>query len=171
MSEENPLSDMVIIVDTREQDPYRFKGHLTIRDNLVAGDYSIQGFEKEISIERKSITDFVGSITHGRERFKKMLYRMYDIPHRYILVEGSLDDVMKPISIKSSKVKAAKGCVRPMSEQYVNVHPNAIFQTIVSIMLRYQVIFMFARTREEAEFFVTSTFKKFMSIKREDQDE
>lgn len=60
----------VVIIDTREQLPYNFTFEST-RATLKTGDYSLAGLESVVSIERKSLDDFVGCITTGRDRFEK----------------------------------------------------------------------------------------------------
>ena len=59
--------DQVIIIDTREQLPFEFE--MSETKTLNIGDYSIAGFEDNIAIERKSITDAVGSVLGGMKRF------------------------------------------------------------------------------------------------------
>ena len=76
------MNDFIIIIDTREQDEYKFKSILTVRDKLNTGDYSLRGFENDITIERKSLGDFISSISHGRDRFKSELARMKDYDTR-----------------------------------------------------------------------------------------
>ena len=67
---------MEILVDSREQRPYSediYKplGLKCTVKKLDIGDYSIKGKEKEVAIERKTLDDFIHSITHERERFEK----------------------------------------------------------------------------------------------------
>jgi len=62
-----------IICDSREQLPYEFSGMEwgagetcvvpTVVRGLAQGDYSIQGLEDRIAIERKSLDDLYGSVT------------------------------------------------------------------------------------------------------------
>ncbi|RPH47035.1 MAG: hypothetical protein EHM91_06585, partial [Planctomycetota bacterium] len=67
-----------IVVDTREQRPYRFDPQFVVvtRRALPAGDYSIAGHETAVAIERKSLGDFVTSVIHERERFERELARL-----------------------------------------------------------------------------------------------
>jgi len=44
--------------------------------NPCTGDYSIVGQEHRIAIERKSVEDFLGSITAGNARFRREHERM-----------------------------------------------------------------------------------------------
>lgn len=85
---------MTIIVDTREQRPWTFGGALRIeRAALPAGDYSIAGFETSVAIERKSLDDFVQSVTWERRRFLRERDRLRSYELKTILVEAGVPDV------------------------------------------------------------------------------
>jgi len=156
---------MIIAVDTREVTPYKFKGFTVVNSKLVCGDYSILGFESEITIERKTGLDFLQSISHQRDRFKEELKRMMAIKHRFIVVEDTVDSLLnmtRPEKFKASK----KGHVRPVLEPKIKMHPNSIYMTIISIFIRYQPAFYFAKNRAEGEKFTLSVLKRFYALKR-----
>lgn len=81
-----------IIVDTREQTPWAFS-EPTIRATLKTGDYSAQGLEDVVAIERKSLPDLVSSLTWGRQRFMREVERLKTFERRAIIVEGTFDDL------------------------------------------------------------------------------
>ncbi|MCC6557279.1 MAG: ERCC4 domain-containing protein [Polyangiaceae bacterium] len=86
--------DLTIIIDTREQRPWSFsEGVTTVRTALSAGDYSVQGLEDRISIERKELGDFVNCCTWERERFLRELEKLRGLEVKAIFVEASLVDV------------------------------------------------------------------------------
>jgi ERCC4-type nuclease len=88
MKEEN----FTIIVDTREQIPWEFGFHTTSRKKLNAGDYSIEGLEHILSIERKkSVSEIANNITE--KRFVRALDKIAKIPHKFILMEFDVDDI------------------------------------------------------------------------------
>ena len=89
-------SPLTIIVDSREQLPYAFSSPdvTTIRRALPEGDYSIDGYEKMVAVERKSLEDYAGSLSCDRERFLREMERMQNIPHRLVVVEGNLSDII-----------------------------------------------------------------------------
>ena len=60
-----------IIQDTREQHPFSFEGYpVEVKPGaLPTGDYSLDGFEDRIVIERKAAGDLLSCMTGGRERF------------------------------------------------------------------------------------------------------
>jgi len=81
---------MVIIIDTREQLPFKFGGKVEIvRKGLPTGDYSIVGLEEHVAIERKSLNDLVNCCATGRERFMNEVLRLRGYPTRAIICEGS----------------------------------------------------------------------------------
>ena len=62
-----------IVIDTREQEPYSFDSRLVaaVRRALPAGDYSVEGMEERVAVERKSLDDFVSTVIHARRRFRE----------------------------------------------------------------------------------------------------
>jgi len=61
------MSDFTIIVDSREQKPYLFGGYTcgVKKSGLKTGDYSIEGYENSICVERKSKEDLYSSLGKG----------------------------------------------------------------------------------------------------------
>ena len=78
----------VIIIDTREQKPYKFSIP-TIKKALPSGDYSIVGYEDDITVERKSLPDLVRFCGRDRSRFMNQCNRLVEIKHRLLIVESS----------------------------------------------------------------------------------
>jgi len=76
-----------IVVDTREQKPLWRKN--IISKKLDVGDYSIEGHEDKITIERKSPGDLYGTLLSGHKRFKKELERAKSYKYFAIIVECS----------------------------------------------------------------------------------
>ena len=101
-------SKLRIIIDTREQTPWAFPDYLvdSRRGTLKTGDYALEG-DSNFAIERKSLDDFLGTISSGWERFCRELDRM-DIakfPAKMVIVEGDYekccfreveDDILPP---------------------------------------------------------------------------
>lgn len=87
-----PLSnDITIVYDTREQKPWLFlsKRWPMKRKHLKVGDYSVEGFEDKIAIEKKSgINELLSNLTgKERPRFERFLKRMSKYPIKAIIVE------------------------------------------------------------------------------------
>jgi hypothetical protein len=65
---------ITIKIDTREQQPYRFK-NLSEVGTITLGDYFLFGLEKHTAIERKEINDLIGCLSADRERFERELHK------------------------------------------------------------------------------------------------
>lgn len=88
----------VVLVDTREQQPLSFERfgnwiQAERRATLKTGDYSVEGMEQLLTLERKSLGDLIGTLMHGRRRFIEECERMTSFKWRAILVEASYEDV------------------------------------------------------------------------------
>jgi ERCC4-type nuclease len=109
------VSPFVCVVDTREQAPWYFsdiviEGRLWLVRRKVAtlatGDYSIEGYESRVCIERKSAGDLVKSVTVEHEREKRKAQRMRKIQDsggfaRYV-IEGDLSRIVEEIDDPNS---------------------------------------------------------------------
>lgn len=112
----SPSEKVVVIVDTREQEPYAFDPELvtTVRRALPVGDYSIEGYEASVAAERKSLEDFVSSVVRARERFGKELRGLAEYDLGYVVVEGSLEDVVARRYRSGAHPSAVLGATLPI---------------------------------------------------------
>ncbi len=83
----------VIVIDTREQEPYDF-GAPSMRRKLDAGDYSLAGLETQVAIERKSLDDYVSTVIRNRRRFGAELRRLAAYDFACVVVEADLADIL-----------------------------------------------------------------------------
>ncbi len=81
-------TDIVAIIDTREQLPWDLAPLKSMRGTLPTGDYSVMGLQHEIAIERKSLPDLLGCIGQHRDRFDAEVQRLKAYPCRAIIVEA-----------------------------------------------------------------------------------
>lgn len=86
----------LLLVDDREKTPWRFSDRVrTERVHLPTSDYSLAGATDICAIERKSIPDLVMSCaSKERERFWECMRRLSAYPHKALIVEGSMNDVL-----------------------------------------------------------------------------
>lgn len=84
---------VMAIVDTREQLPLDLSPLRTMTGTLATGDYSIQGLEHVIAVERKSLSDLLGCVGQHRERFDREVQRLLSYPCRAIVVEACWADL------------------------------------------------------------------------------
>jgi len=98
-------------VDTREQRPLYFGEACPIRRAfLPTGDYSIEGLEALIAVERKSLGDLFGTVGAGRERFEREIVRASHLRYFGVVIEATFDQVlagaphsqMNPVSVVAS---------------------------------------------------------------------
>lgn len=136
---------MRLLVDTREQTPYRFDryGVEIIRAALPAGDYSLPGFEDRAAIERKgSLDELVLCLSSDRGRFERELQRAATLDFFAVVIEGSFTDLMAG---------------RFRSKMTV----NAVVETVAAFTVRYRTAFLFCGGRAQAERMTFSLLSKF----------
>lgn len=80
--------DLKAICDSREQRPLALSLP-TVRGTLATGDYSISGLEHLVTVERKSLSDLIGVIGVGRERFEREVQRLLAFESKAVVVECS----------------------------------------------------------------------------------
>ncbi|HOZ49061.1 MAG TPA: ERCC4 domain-containing protein [Candidatus Hydrogenedentes bacterium] len=131
---------MSIVIDTREQLPYSFKSHTLVR-KLEAGDYSVAGAEDRIAVERKSMTDFIGTVIRGRKRFHAELRKLAEYEHACVVVEGSLRDLLE-------------------GRYPGGAHPNALLGSVLSIVVDFGVPVYFCSDRQCACRFVAGFLER-----------
>lgn len=126
-----------IVIDTREQEPYSFDPRLTgaVRRALPAGDYSVEGLEDRVAVERKTLDDFVSTVIHSRARFRKELRKLAGYPAACVVVEAGVLDVL-------------------LHRYRGDAHPNAVLGNALSVILDYRVPVFFCGNRQAACQFV-----------------
>lgn len=138
-------------MDTAEQLPYRFEG---LRSDAVSGrrpiqvqtkrhglerlgggDYSIEGLQQRVAVERKSKEDLYGSVAK-RPNFETRLHKMSSLVNAIVVVEAEFFDVIKNPP--------------PFSQ----LNPVALSRTITAWIQRFhRVHWMFLPGRTAAEGF------------------
>jgi len=116
-----------VIVDTREQTPFRFTSHdnwiaETKRQKLDAGDYSVVGMEKLLTLERKTLTDLITNLMQHRKRFFRLCEKLAKYRWCAILVEANYEDIKSPYY-----------------DLETQAHPNAVSGTLDALEVRYGI--------------------------------
>lgn len=113
---------LTLIVDTREQTPWTFGDDIaTVRRGLPSGDYAIEGHEAVAVVERKSLADFVGCCTAGRDRFVRELVRLREMPHAWVVVESDVANVWAHTYRSMIQPEAVMGSVAAWTVRYVPI--------------------------------------------------
>lgn len=137
---ELPIEQVVAIIDTREQTPWDLSPMQVVRSSLVTGDYSVWGLQDYIAIERKSLSDLLGCIGKGRDRFERELKRFEGIPERALIIESSAAEILRG---EWQQTATGPGC-----EAKRKVSPASVIGSLERWSLRMNVIL--AGNREAA---------------------
>ena len=123
-----------IVVDTRERKPYfeDLGDEDVIHKKLDTGDYSIEGFENLVAVERKSLNDLIRSISVDRDRFLNEIIRGNDLAGFIVVIESTRGHVGS-------------------GNYYSKMHPNAIFGTLSAWEANNDVQFVWATNRDGGE--------------------
>lgn len=81
------------ICDTREQHPLCLSPLQTTIGTLATGDYSVVGLEHVVSVERKSLSDFLGCVGTERERFDREVMRLLAFDVKALVIEATWPDL------------------------------------------------------------------------------
>jgi ERCC4-type nuclease len=142
----------VVLVDTREQLPLPlFANHRNWiagerRVALKTGDYSVEGMESLLALERKSLADLVNCTNVGRGRFIAGCSRLAKFRWKAIFVEASYEDIKRGWST---------------GELPSDVHPNAVCGLLDAIEAKFGIpTLLTSRHRELATERATSWLSK-----------
>lgn len=119
----------VIICDTREQKELDID-FPTVEQKLDVGDYGLAGKnDSKIYIERKSLNDFVGTLSGGYERFEKEIVRAKNSgSYIVILVEADINQALGFNYLPHMKFTKASPAfifknLRELLHKYDNIQP------------------------------------------------
>jgi ERCC4-type nuclease len=133
-----------IIIDTREQLPYSFEHPAEIR-TLKTGDYSIEGLENSVVVERKRHNEIVQCMTWQRDRFERELERSNKFRRFHLVIECSM-----------------KALIECLYEDWPNgTHPNSVRGTLIAWQNRFPSLRVWMPgDRETSQLWVEHLLKK-----------
>ena len=153
-----------IIKDTREQDGYSFAASSSryhtcngmVSRKLDTGDYSIEGLEDKLCIERKaSVVEFANNVGHDQVRFLKEIERMKDFPYKFLVFEFSLTDLMN----------FPEGSSIPESDWgKLRVTNKFMLKMIMEFQLHQDIKVLFCDCKKNAKLAVLSIIKRVNEI-------
>jgi|688.fasta_scaffold306613_3 ERCC4-type nuclease len=154
-------NDFTIIVDTREQKPWEFSEYSTAHQKLDTGDYSIQGFENIVAIERKrNVAEIANNITESR--FEDVINRLKQIKYPFILLEFNLQSVLQyPIGSSIPKRLWSK----------IKISPNYIIKHLIDLQIEHNINVIFCGDSDNAEHMATSILKRIYKIEQNNKDQ
>lgn len=133
---------MKIVIDSREQKPYSFNGTETVAGALTTGDYSVNGLQDNIAIERKTIDDLIGCLSKGRDRFERELFRGKSLDYFCLVVEADLKDIVNH-AYRSEML------------------PKSVIQSLVAFSVRYKMPIWFCGNRQYGQRITESLLVKY----------
>jgi DNA excision repair protein ERCC-4 len=136
-----------VVIDSQEHKGYTFERFTnwfsgTIRKRLATGDYTLQGMEEEVAIERKTLPDLVNSIIQDRKDFIEKCERLSTFRKKCLVVEGSLSTIKTPYEDSQA-------------------HPNAVLGSLLAAQERWEIPVYFLDDIILAEEFVASMLSKY----------
>lgn len=151
-----------VIVDTREQQPYRFAGirgdqreggGLIVvecqRGTLATGDYSLAGHEDRVAVERKSLNDLYHTLGQGRERFERELARLNEMETSRVVVEAEWSAIITDPPAKSKLCpKTVYRSIIAWMERFPRVHWLTVPGREFAEVTTFRVLQRFLRERE-----------------------
>ena len=161
------MKKLPIVIDTREQNPLDFSPFedvRTVRAELWPGDYSLQAATRMVAVERKSVSDLVGTMTGGYagfgattpKRFDRELTALGSYPRRggraFVLVEPDVRSQTAEEQIRAANYRAM-------------IQPEKVMAFIQSIRDNWLVDVVLAESREHAAEIVVAAVRPFASYK------
>lgn len=82
---------MNFIIDSREKTPYKLP--LAKVAKLDVGDYTVEGYEGVMAVERKGFDDLFSCLTSSRSHFLSQLERLKALRFRWLFVDATVSAV------------------------------------------------------------------------------
>lgn len=139
--EQLPLDFEIIGVNKKIAIPQKFKG-------LESGDYSIEGMEDSIAIERKSLEDLYSTLGQDRDRFKREIIRLNEMDFSAVVIEATLQNIYDPLECRY--------------KWRSKLSPQSVLGTIADWKIRYRnVNWFFCCNRKYAALMIFSLLEKY----------
>ena len=149
--------DFTIIIDTREQQPWSFDHYSKANIKLDAGDYSIQGLQYLLGIERKkSVNEIANNITEPR--FKDAIARLAQLKYSFLLLEFDIENILNyPIGSNLPKRLWDK----------VKISPAFLMKHVLDWQLVHNINVIFCGDSSSAERTAEMILKKIYYIEKD----
>ena len=160
-------NNFVIIEDTREKNGWDFDGFeeckATIQRGLKTGDYTLEGLEDVLCIERKASTgELAMNLGKKQKQFDAEIERMSEFRWAYILCEFSIDNLMQ----------FPKGStIPPRRWKYLRMNGKFMWRKICEYKEQYGIETLFCDTKENAEESAMQIFNRVSEMVNREQSE
>jgi ERCC4-type nuclease len=139
-----------IVADSREKEPYIFECP-TVSHKLDAGDYSVEGLESVVAVERKSLADFTSTVMHDFQRFAVELEKLAAMEAACIVVEADLDAVLRGKE----------------AETLHNTSPGSLLGAAQWLSLRFGVPIYWCGSRQAGRAFTDGFLRMFVRTRKD----
>lgn len=137
-----------LLIDTREQLPLFVDYDIPkISKALKDGDYSIGGFEKLFSIERKQVSDYFSYIGREFSKTRNKLQRLSEFEVAIFCVEASYNDLLSP-------------------QIYTKMTANHVHAFNTRLCVKYGIIPIYERDRKILERIILDCAVYYYKLKR-----
>jgi ERCC4-type nuclease len=104
------------------------------RVTLKTGDYTMEGMESLLSLERKSLADLVACTVTYRKRFLSVCNRLSRLRWKAILVEANLEDIKG--GFESFNIPS-------------EVHPNAVCGLLDAVEAKFGIPIIYSSSNQD----------------------
>lgn len=135
------------------------KGKLILVPRVVKflngrGDYSIEGMESRVAVERKTLEDLYGTLGAGRERFSREFERLAEMEHAAVVIEADWREIVRPTDFRAdwkSRVdpKGIWGTLFSWSQRFPSIHWWTMGSRRLAELATFEILERF--WREDAE--------------------
>lgn len=141
------MNKPIAIIDSREKAGKEFDlgfyGFETIKRKLQTGDYSLEGYEDFISIDRKaSVVELAQNLFYGYKRFKAEMIRASSITNFFLVLEFPIEYVL---------IFPAGSGIPRKKWQGLRATPSGIYHKLDLIYTNYGVKTIFCENKQAAE--------------------
>jgi hypothetical protein len=152
-----PDRSFSVVIDTKEKQPWTFcSGAIlgTEYRGLKTGDYTVEGLEDILCIERKrSVNELAGNIHEAR--FHRELERMTAFPYRYLLLESSLEKVIEYPRLED---------LPPAVIRKIRVSGTYLLKCLNRMQVKYGVNIIYCGNTNNAIWVATNIMKEVVNL-------
>ena len=148
--------DFKVIKDTREQQGYFFGTYKNcagmIDQKLDTGDYTIEGLEDKICIERKaSVEEIAVNLGQKKYAFMEEINRMAPYKHKFLILEFNVEDVLN--FPDGTRIPEAK-------KKTLKITGNYIMKMLNEFELYHDIHVLFCGDKHNAFLMVSAIFRR-----------
>lgn len=146
-----------VLIDTQERKPWELSSASilgTKYQKLKTGDYTIEGYEDLLCIERKaSITEL--AININESRFPKFLERMSKFKYKYIVLESNMEELINfphQSNLPQSVLKK------------IRVNGKYLLKCLTRMEIKYGINIIYCNSRENAQLVAINIMKEVLEL-------